>query len=268
MLKRLFCLILFFGLVLPIFAQNQSYGESEDFLDKSQDTAPKSTELTQPKKHNFSIALETTSYKYNEPHPAVHWDGNMYGVVAKYLGLSILSEGTEIDVNDPYFLALELRYMRGSVDYTGRNMSGTQESSIGDITDYFLEGRILFGGVYEIPKSSIELWPYLGFGYRFLKDGFGEYSDEGGYDRKSNYFYLPIGADAKFKLGKGWGLTLNAEYDLFLYGKQESLMGEQIFSDPYGNLHIYDCNVQNQQNSGYGVRLSVKADKNISPKLA
>lgn len=40
----------------------------------------------QDKKHNFSLAFETSDYSYKEPsieYPP-HWTGTMYGVSAKY----------------------------------------------------------------------------------------------------------------------------------------------------------------------------------------
>lgn len=75
----------------------------------------------QDKKHNFSLAFETSDYSYKEPsieYPP-HWTGTMYGVSAKYTGRGLFSDSAEDFASDRSFLNLEFRYMQGDTDYDG-----------------------------------------------------------------------------------------------------------------------------------------------------
>lgn len=203
----------------------------------------------QEKKHNFSLAFETSKYSYREPalqYPP-DWSGTMYGVSAQYIGRGLLSESEELSPQDRSFIGLELRYMQGDVDYDGYLQDGTTFKAK-DIGDYYFEGALTAGAVYDIGESGFSLWPYLGLGARYLVDRLNE-SGSGGYRRTSTYIYMPIGLKARQELSHGWSLSANGQFDLLLSGRQSS-------KDIGGVLSI-----RNKQEEGYGLRGSVKLEK-------
>ena len=73
-----------------------------------------------------------------------------------------------------------------------------------------------------------------------------------GYDRESNYFYSPVGLEFGTKLNEEWKLGVSTEYDLFWRGEQKSHLED---ADPGFNM------ISNNQNSGYGIRGSLKLEK-------
>ena len=205
----------------------------------------------QDKKHNFAVSFETSDYSYREPsipYPP-HWTGTMYGVSAKYTGRGVFSESQEEISSDRSFWSLELRYMQGDTDYDGFLQNGTPFKG-SDIGDYYIEGAITAGAVYDITQSGLSLWPYLGLGARHLVDHLNDMGPSG-YRRESTYIYLPLGFNIKQDLSKGWSLSANGQFDLFLSGKQASkgMSGIDIYND---------------QEEGYGLRGSVKLEKRFS----
>jgi hypothetical protein len=88
--------------------------------------------------------------------------------------------------------------------------------------------------------------PYLGFGYRYLLDK--DDKDPYDYKREQTYWYLPMGADFKMPLGSGWRLAANTEIDILLRGENKT--------------HLFD-GAKFRQKNGYGLRASVKVEKNL-----
>jgi hypothetical protein len=143
---------------------------------------------------------------------------------------------------------LEGKFAYGSVDYNGATMDGTP-LTISDIPDYMVEFRWLLG--YDFVAKGITITPDFGIGYRYVQDN-AQQRYAGGYQRESNYIYIPIGAGAVTNIGKGWSFGANVEYDLFLWGRQIS-----YFSDIDPNYN----NPENEQLRGYGVRGSISIAK-------
>jgi hypothetical protein len=112
-----------------------------------------------------------------------------------------------------------------------------------------LELRWLLG--YDFVAKAITITPNLGMGYRYLQDNSQDKS-AAGYQRESNYIYVPIGVETVANLGNGWSLGANIEYDLFLWGRQISYFNDV---DPSYNA------VENEQMKGYGVRGSISIAK-------
>lgn len=87
---------------------------------------------------------------------------------------------------------------------------------------------------------------------RYLNDDSGgEISTTGasGYERESNYVYVPFGVKTNTPLSGPWAWGVNVEYDLFVQGTQKS--------------HLEDVSpalntVKNDQKDGYGARGSVQ----------
>ncbi len=186
----------------------------------------------------FEVGPELSWIKYKEPGVAEE-KGFMYGVFGDYTAR----------FPSKVVLGVDGRFSLGQVDYDSNNTG-----SIDNIWDFIFEVKGDVG--YDIAiMESTRLTPYVGLGYRLLRDELGGSSSTTGalgYDRQSQYFYLPIGVKTLTSLDNDWFLGLNAEFDVFLDGTQTSELGDAI-----GGLD----DLENDQNDGYGVRGSVKLAK-------
>ncbi len=197
-------------------------------------------------RHTHSLETGTDIYysSYAEPDAGVKNRGVMTGYHANYAYRP--EDGNFLNNVILNMYGFEARFAYGKLDYKG---SGKDKNS-----NYNYELRALAGKDYLLADRS--LWtPYLGFGYRYLLDkGNGLLTSTGsyGYDRHSNYFYLPVGFNASIPYGS-WTSALNIEYDIFLHGVQVSDFsdGDQFNQDDNPNIH-------NSQGSGYGLRGSLK----------
>ena len=107
--------------------------------------------------------------------------------------------------------------------------------------DWVFEGRFALGNDW-LHRSTLHT-VYAGIGYRYLNDD--SSSDPSGYERESNYLYVPIGYQFDSSPTMGWSFGFGVEYDVFIVGMQSS--------------HFRDIGtVDNRQNTGYGYRASVK----------
>lgn len=132
----------------------------------------------------------------------------------------------------------------GRMDYSG---SGTANG----IDDVEFEARGLIARVLPLDPQGDQLTPYVGLGYRLLSDQLGgKVTSTGavGYDRLSQYEYLPIGIETLVGIAPGWSIKPTAEYDYFLHGTQDSYLSQ--VSRSLSDLH-------NTQHSGYGLRGSL-----------
>ena len=145
----------------------------------------------------------------------------------------------------------EARLAYGQVDYDGALLDGTPYK-IDGINDFVLEGRLLLGGDMLFGDTLNTL--YSGVGYRYLNDD--PSSDPAGYERESNYLYVPLGYQFDSNHKTGWSFGFSAEFDVFIVGEQRSHL-----SDVGG----YD--VDNRQNSGYGYRASVRFQHKIKDAI-
>ncbi|MDR0734921.1 MAG: hypothetical protein LBG16_04470 [Elusimicrobiota bacterium] len=202
----------------------------------------------QEKKHNFAVALETAAYSYKEPKMShsMRLDGQMYGVFAEYLRRGLGNNGKS-------FFSADILYMTGSVDYDGwlyyRNTGTYSKHYTYDITDWFAQTNVKFGA--DLGGGPVVFAPYIGLGLRYLMDESGE-KGNGGYDRTSTYFYMPLGMNIKTKLGNGWALAGGGEFDWFLFGKQTSALSQLGLND-----------LTNQQSEGYGAKVSLRVQKSL-----
>ncbi len=195
------------------------------------------------KEHQFEVAPEISYITYEEPDMDVTDKGMMYGVFGSYEYRPTQTNAFTSILN---VLHADTHFNFGFLDYEG---SGTLDN----IDQYLFETRLWIGR--EIAMGETYLTPYVGFGYRWFYDNSGgEITSTGAtaYDRQSQYFYLPIGANFRFNLAEGWKMVLNAEYDIFLKGYQDSLLGQYA---GYTDL-------ENTQDEGFGVRGSIKFLKN------
>ncbi|MGD0279072.1 MAG: hypothetical protein ABSC11_07175 [Smithella sp.] len=188
-------------------------------------------------RHSFALGTEISYFKYEEPDPpSIEEKGMMYGIVGSYT------------YRNKLMAKLEGKFAYGLLDYNGSTWDGTP-LTISGISDYMLELRGLLG--YDFVVKNITITPDFGVGYRYLQDNSQDKSP-GGYQRESNYIYIPIGVGAVANLGKGWSLGANVEYDLFVWGKQTSYLSN--------NDSGYN-DIDNEQVKGYGVRGSISIAK-------
>jgi hypothetical protein len=194
----------------------------------------------------YEIGPEFYSFEYEEP-GYMKEEGIFYGVAlsATYRGWVPNSSKQALSDNK-MMVRGEGRFAFGQVDYDGGRIDPeTGEEyplTIKDIDDFAMEGRLLLGP--EWLSSNILSTLYAGIGYRYLNDD--SSSDPYGYERESNYYYVPIGFEIDTNLQAGWSLAGGIEYDYFLWGLQRSHLG---------------VIVENQQNSGYGYRAAIKLQK-------
>ncbi|MDP2654331.1 MAG: autotransporter domain-containing protein [Candidatus Omnitrophota bacterium] len=205
---------------------------------------------------SFEIGTEAFRYRYVEP-GLMKVKGYMYGINTAFTYR--VTENKNItslkkvfgDGNKINMYRLEGRFSSGWLDYESEG-SGTHD----DENHYALEMRGIAG--YDIPMGeSNRITPFLGLGWRYLKD------DSGGartttnhwtYDRESKYFYIPGGVELNSRFGSGWSLTLTAEYDIFLSGRQYSHLEDGPAGSNYDTL-------KNKQDEGYGARGSLRLMK-------
>jgi hypothetical protein len=193
----------------------------------------------------LEIGVEIYHFTYKEP-GLMKDKGMMYGIFGSYTYRGWAPPAPE--TMDKWMLRAELRYAFGEVDYDGGLSDGTPYT-IDNIDDYVWEVRGLCGYDFPIFKASI-LTPYAGIGYRYLNDD--PSFDPYGYERESNYVYSPIGLEIATNLDRGWFVGATLEYDIFWSGKQKSHLSNV---DPGYN------DLENDQDSGYGVRGSIKLQK-------
>ena len=186
------------------------------------------------KRHIFEVAGEISYRSYREPDVAKE-AGMMYGLAGSYT------------YHNKIMLKAEGRGSWGRVDYSN-------SGDVNNIPDYMLEFRGLVGYDFIISKTSV-ITSYIGIGYRYLNDDIsGRISTAGarGYERESNYFYSPVGAEFVTQLGNHWSIGETIEFDYLWWGKQKS--------------HLSDVNpgfndVENRQKEGYGLRGSITVEK-------
>ncbi len=194
----------------------------------------------------FEIGIELSKITYREPN-LMKEAGSMYGIAASYThrkknrdndegSQSIFSESAM-----PTMYRFYGKYSWGTLDYDSQ---GTGSAS--GIQDQMLETRILAGYDAAINSAAV-LTPYAGFGYRMLYDDLRGQSTTGhyGYRRLSQYFYLPLGIENRFRINPTTRIALSMEYDKLFHGIQVSHL-EDVDSD-YETL-------TNAQTQGFGLR--------------
>jgi hypothetical protein len=188
---------------------------------------------------HFSIGVAGQHYLYREP-GLMKDNGWLAGINADFV----------YGFKNPFFIALETRILGGKAHYSS-NGTGKMKN----VTQFIFEMRPLFGHNFQI-SSTTTLSPYTGLGYRYKSD----YSDRRrtttghvGYDRISQYLYLPLGLKTNHTLNQEWDLTTRGEFDLLLVGRQESKF------KGIGSIH-------HRQNTGHGFKAEVNFVKKLCNK--
>jgi len=224
--------------------------------------SPSITALGQhPKRHSFEIGPEVYYFMYEEHEPFVFegveiWDkilmeeeGFFYGVKGAYTYRGWLpSSGEEVKkATDGLTLRCEARYAIGKVDYDGQTWGG-DPITISDIDDRTMELRPLIG--FSRLGRDNESILYTGFGYRYLRDDLSEFP--GGYERESNYYYIPIGMNYTSVKRDVWNIGGTCEFDFLVSGLQKSHLSDWNESLP---------DIENKQKRGWGLRGSLRIEK-------
>jgi len=198
--------------------------------------------------NSVDLGSEIFYYRYEEPSPVgIKNQGPMYGFYANYAYRPAAPNFFNNFLTNVYFL--QARYASSRVlEYSG-------DGTIKNKHDEADEFRGLIGKDYYLGTDSM-VTPYFGFGYRYLIDhgngetnGLGQYS----YDRKSHYYYLPLGVDVVINLPDNWEVDPNVEYDILLSGYQKSFFSDGDQFTGFNNPDVVD-----HQDHGFGVRGSVK----------
>ena len=193
----------------------------------------------------WHIGPEIYYSKYREP-GLMKETGMFYGLTVGFTSRYWVPASPEEEPWESKWMArAEGRFAYGRVDYDGATWGGTP-LTINDIDDFVWEIRLLMGP--DFPGATTMLTPFGGIAYRYLNDN--SSSHVSGYERESNYLYVPLGLEMITQLDDGWSYGAAVEFDLFLWGKQTSHLSDVGASD-----------VSNRQEKGYGVRASVKLQK-------
>jgi hypothetical protein len=193
-----------------------------------------SSEMLRPAR--WEIAPEFFWHRYREP-GVMKNSGILYGAAASYTRYYQPSYQKRL-------FRMEGEFATGEVDYDGSLMDGTPYSLEG-IRDYLVNVRIVWGELWRTKAWENQL--YFGLGYRYLNDD--SSFDSHGYERQSNYLYLPLGVKTYNELGDNWYLGLGGELDVLLIGLQISGIAES---------ETDSSDVENWQWPGFGVRGSVE----------
>ncbi len=192
----------------------------------------------------MDIGLEVYSFKYEES-GIMEEEGVFYGVRFGYTFRGWLPVSPKKSPSDGgAMFRAECRFAFGQVDYEGETWGGSP-LTIDNIDDFVFEGRLLLGG--DMLRGDTLNTLYAGIGYRYLNDDTSFYP--GGYERESNYLYVPLGYQFDSSHKVGWSFGFGAEFDIFIVGMQRSHLSDidPAYSD-----------ADNRQNSGYGYRASVR----------
>jgi hypothetical protein len=188
-------------------------------------SAPAVNTLLTTDENNLSINI--SNYAYNEPSIGVTFQGYKGGL--DYYRTQKLS-------ND-YFVLGQINYFNGPVNYTG-------EVSASNIPEYYIESKLGIGK--DFPLSDVVISPYIGIGYRYLFETLSNVTN--GYDRQSQYVYLPIGFINRINVGANAKVETTIEYDQLIAGYQLSRLSQ--FNSTYSDIN-------NNQRSGYGIKASI-----------
>ena len=201
------------------------------------------------RRNTYYIGPELYSFKYEEP-GYMEEEGMFYGIAFGAIYREWVSDYPRQTLSDNKMMVRgEGRFAFGEVDYDG----AVQDITTGEITpltingidDFVLEGRLLFGPEWLGENTLNTL--YAGIGYRYLNDD--PSFHPAGYERESNYYYVPIGFEIDTDLQAGWSWAGRIEYDFLLWGMQKSHLSD---------IHPILPDVENDQKSGYGYRVSIK----------
>lgn len=193
----------------------------------------------------FDIGAEVYQYEYEEP-GVMEMDGMFYGIrfgVTDHTWVPSSPQSHSADGGMMFRADGRLAFGQ-QLHYDGALMDGTPYTSDNN-DDWVFEGRLALGNDW-LHRNALHT-VYAGIGYRYLNDD--SSSDPSGYERESNYLYVPIGYQFDSSHAMGWSFGFGAEFDVFIVGIQRSHLSD---------VSLEYSDIDNRQNTGYGYRASVK----------
>ena len=139
-----------------------------------------------------------------------------------------------------------LEYSFGNVDYTSAGTGTMKKKYYKSRLEYYISTTPRLG--------AKDFKPYIGLGYRDLLDDSGfkrSSTNHLGYDRLSQYYYIPVGAIWHINEK----LSLKSQYNYFLEGKQTSFLNEVL-------PNTYSVNPENIQRLGWGIDVTLRSKLN------
>lgn len=180
--------------------------------------------------HDFTLSGEVLDYRYKEPDLAQHNDGNKIWMDQK--GVIFGIHGSHrLTYQDKVFIQSEGRIFLGREAYRQGDNQGVGIKTDRNTPNLIAEPRLLVGG--NIATSQfLTVSPYTGIGYRLKIDDSEKtilrskypVSDGriSGWYRKSNYVYVPLGAEVRYQVCDVWSVSARGEYDYLIKGWQYS----------------------------------------------
>jgi hypothetical protein len=202
--------------------------------DRSSDAGPLSLGTTT----GAQIGLGAGYYYYREPN---------LGVTSHAIKGSVDAAGTYHFSNG--------MFVRGEADYSNGPASYSSASGNKTTPNFYYEIRALFGT--DIAVAGSDFSPFTGIGYRYLEDKFAGLISPGvfGYNRQSQYIYVPLGVTQRMHIGSASNrLATTFEFDYLLFGHEKSSLSTSGLVGFDGITEYDDSN--NNQRHGYALRLS------------
>lgn len=237
--------------VIFIFLLCFTTGLSQNISRASEPNDSAAEEKTTPEfnlpiqKHSLEIGPEIYHFNYKEP-GEISDKGVFYGGVLNYKYRGWIPDSLKNPLPEGgVSLQGELRVAAGDADYDGSLSDGTPYT-VKNVGYNTYETRVLCGMDFldEEWIASIS----TGLGYRYSNDD--SSFDPYGYERESNYLYLPLAyqLDSKYVNNWSWGFTMEA--DFLIQGLQKSYLSD-----------VGDVDIENKQNEGFGLRASFRLQK-------
>lgn len=184
-----------------------------------------------------SLAFEVYSHEYEEEVGGTFFMSNK--------GPFVSARYAYVWKFDSKFIEVSPSVALGSVDYESAG-TGTIDGTFNSTVILEVRG----GNEFQVAEGVFVI-PWVGLGYRNHYDAKGgEISSTGaaGYDRVSEYWYLPVGVTMSVPMGGAWMLEPAASYRFFLGGTQTSYISD---------VSPTCTDLKNDQNDGYGFEASL-----------
>lgn len=238
--KRLL-LIAFTGFMSTIALGEHKPGANLSTTAKNNNLTKQQVVIEQQKLINnprFSVEFELFPYIYKEPEGS-KIQGPMLGFNGSYSHY----------FDNGFIIQPELRVAMGSTKYSSPR-TGSNKNNY----NFIFETRLLVKKGFVV-SNSLEILPFLGLGYRNKTDDGNELSTTGfkPYERKSVYYYLPIGLNFNYTTGLDWDIAATTEYDIFLKGTQFD----------YPKVRGVEHKLTHKQKSGFGARGEILITKSF-----
>ncbi|MBF0478993.1 MAG: hypothetical protein HQL26_05885 [Candidatus Omnitrophica bacterium] len=201
--------------------------------------------LTFHQKHTFEASYDVSHYKYEEPQ-LMQLAGAMNGFSAEYVYRPNKGDALNFPFMNTYHLQTEFNWSIGNLRYESAQTTDKNKH------DFITDDRGLIGREFVVDNFTPEL--YAGFGYRYLNDQPDEILVNGywDYQREQTYYYLPIGFNVGRDISRNFRMTVNAEYDWLLVGKNTTHSSD--YSQYVQPPDLPDPDNHFTQDTGFGLR--------------